>query len=41
MPKYRVRFTYTDEYMQGTNLWLEEYELDTTPNIFGDDDDDL
>lgn len=40
MPKYQVKFIYTDQFMEGYTLWLAEHELDITPNIFGDDDDD-
>lgn len=40
VPKYRVKFIYTDKYMQGYTMWFEEHELDITPNMFGDDDDE-
>ena len=41
VPKYSVRFIYSDEYMEGYTAWFEEHELDLTANVFGDDDDDL
>lgn len=40
MPKYRVRFYYDAEYTGGTRAWFGEYQLDETPDIFGNDNDD-
>lgn len=41
MPIYRVRYINTSGlHSRGYTTWVGEHKLDTTANLFGDDDDD-